>query len=125
MSALLVGAVFYTDLPAHLKFTLLALADEADDNGASIFIGQKRLGIKIGHSERSVRANLAELRDLGWVRRLIERHPKYGTDQYEILVDKLPGKRPPAAISSGRRPATSADRKPTSRSDRKPTSAYP
>jgi hypothetical protein len=89
MSAQLMGRVFRVDLPAHLKLLLLALADEATDEGRGICVGQATLAIKVGASDRTVRANLEELRRRGLVRRLAAKHPKYHTDQYEIAVRTL------------------------------------
>jgi len=105
MSGLLQGKVYYTTLPAHLRFTLAALADEADDEGHGVFIGQARLARKIGAGERTVRRNLGELRDLGYITRLDQPSP-YGTDQYEVVVSMLPDDRsiwpvdPPANVAA-------------------------
>ena len=130
MSALLMGRVFYTDLPTHLRFCLLALADHANDDGASIFVGQERLARKLGVSDRSVRSQLAELRELGYIERTQAakgpgRGKSKGTpDHYRILIEKLPGtdeialmERPEtsSALSDGKTgSAAPKDRKPTS-----------
>lgn len=110
MSGLLAGRVYYTPLPAHLKLTLLALADEANDDGHGVFIGQKRLARKVGATDRTVRANLAVLREAGYIHRLPESHPRFGTDQYDLDLSKLPTERdideetssatPPEEVSS-------------------------
>lgn len=88
MSVRLLGKAFYADLPAHLKFLLVALCDEASEDGKGISVGQKRLGMKCGTSERSVRSNLAQLRERGWI---VDagRDPKYRTTRHEIVVEKL------------------------------------
>ncbi|MGH2683024.1 MAG: hypothetical protein ACRDIX_07305 [Actinomycetota bacterium] len=74
----------------------MALCDEADDDGCGVFIGQGRLGRKIGATERTARTHLTRLRELGYIARLEDRHPKYGTDQYEISVAQLP---PPESVA--------------------------
>jgi hypothetical protein len=94
MSVRLLGRAFYADLPAPLRLLLLALADEAADDGTGVCIGQRRLAAKTGAAERTVRHNLARLRELGYVRRLEDLHPLYRTDQYEIVVDRLPSTTP-------------------------------
>jgi hypothetical protein len=90
LSVRLLGRAFYADLPAHLKLTLLALCDEANDDGQGVAIGQRTLSLKIGATERTVRANLTKLREAGWIRRVGGKHALYGTDQYEIAVERLP-----------------------------------
>lgn len=90
MSVRLLGKAFYADLPTHLKITLLALCDEASEDGRGISIGQKKLAMKVGCVERSVRRNLDQLREQGWIVKLPTKHPRYHTDQYEIIVDALP-----------------------------------
>jgi hypothetical protein len=89
MSAYLMGRAFYTDLPAHLRFLLVALCDHAHDDGTSIKVGQSRLARKTGAAERTVRANLAELRSLGYIERL-KRQSSAGVDQYRIVLSMLP-----------------------------------
>lgn len=138
MSALLMGRVFYTELPAHLRLTLLALADFADDDGGSLFVGQNHLAMRIGASPRTVRANLGTLVDMGFLIP-IDRVGSHGVNRYEMDLTQLPDD---AAIGERkrvmRRPEDiagrkSVDRKPTSTStgsplptvDRKPTSYEP
>lgn len=91
------GRVFYTDLPPSLRFCLLALADHANDDGQSIFVGQERLARKLGASVRNVRRHLAELREQGYIERTqTAKGPGRGLsggspDHYRIILDKLPG----------------------------------
>ena len=142
MSALLMGRVFYTDLPTHLRFCLLALADHANDDGQSIFVGQARLARKLGVSDRSVRSQLAELRELGWIERTQGakgpgRGNKAGSpDHYRILVDKLPGtdainaimETPETSSALSEQETPEADDRKTGSplpKDRKPTSREP
>lgn len=86
MSVRLLGKAFYADLPSHLKLLLIALCDEANDQGQGIFIGQEHLGRKISADERTVRRNLEQLRKRGWLVRLSTKHPIYHTDQHEIAI---------------------------------------
>jgi hypothetical protein len=155
VSVLLMGRVFYTDLPAHLRLTLLAIADSADDDGDSIHIGQKHLGLRIGAGERTVRGNCRELVERGILIELGKTNR--GVKRYRIDLATLPSdvdieaqkatirKVQPAATSAGDLPASPAaaapaksagtkghrkstaarDRKPAAGEHRKSTAAYP
>lgn len=87
------GRAFYTLLPVAQKFLLVALCDHANDEGGGVFVGQKRLAIKVGTTDRTVRANLATLRDLGYIERT---HRGSGDgrrgvpDHYRIVTEMLP-----------------------------------
>jgi hypothetical protein len=126
MSALLMGRVFYTDLSAHLRFTLLALADHADDEGANVYPGQDRLARKVGASVRSVRDHLHELERLGYLA-VVRRHGPHGTTVYRIAVAKLPTEptldRQPTAGPErlDRQPVAGVDRQPTADRQKLPT----
>jgi biotin operon repressor len=109
MSGLVMGRVFYTDLPAHLKLTLLALADHAEDDGTGIFVGQARLARKTGASERAVRGHIAELRELGLIEK-VGRVGSRGSDKHRVVVESLPTSEQIALMFPGPRPAEVADR---------------
>jgi biotin operon repressor len=109
MSGLVMGRVFYTDLPAHLKLTLLALADHAEDDGTGIFVGQARLARKTGASERAVRGHIAELRELGLIEK-VGRVGSRGSDKHRVAVERLPTSEQIALMFSAPRPAELADR---------------
>lgn len=83
------GRVFYTDLPAHLRFTLLALADHADDDGSNVYPGQERIARKVGAGIRAVRDHLHELVRLGYLAPETRKGQR-GTVCYRIAVDQLP-----------------------------------
>jgi hypothetical protein len=83
------GRVFYTELPSHLKLTLLALADVAEDDGSRIMLGQARIARKAGCDERSVRRHLTALRMLGYVEKIGRVGPR-GQDRHRIIVEALP-----------------------------------
>lgn len=89
MSIHLMAAAFYTELPGHLKLLLLALCDDAADDGRGVCVGQARLARKTGATDRTVRSNLRELERLGWLRRLPDRHPIYHTLQLELAAERL------------------------------------
>jgi biotin operon repressor len=108
MSGLVMGRVFYTELPAHLKLTLLALADHAEDDGTGIFVGQARLARKTGASERAVRGHIAELRELGLIEK-VGRVGSRGSDKHRVVVESLPTSEQIALMFPGR-PAEVADR---------------
>ncbi|MDP9224870.1 MAG: helix-turn-helix domain-containing protein [Actinomycetota bacterium] len=136
MSALLMGRVFYTQIQGHLKLTLLALADHAEDDGSNVKIGQARLARKVGASERAVRGHIAELRQLGYIEKVGRVGPR-GQDRHRLIVEKLPTSEQIALLfpyrpATDSRPATSADRQPSVQStgntasvDRQPASANP
>jgi biotin operon repressor len=107
--------VFYTDLPPHLRFTLLALADHADDDGTGIYVGQERLARKVGIRVRAVHANLCALRDQGY---LVQepRSGRNGVHCYRIDVTKLPSAeacKAPVDRQSTTPPPESIDRQST------------
>jgi hypothetical protein len=83
------GRAFYADLPAHLRFLLVALCDHANDEGGSIFVGQKHLALKTGAGVRSVGRNLKELRDLGYIDKVGRLHSR-GQDIYRVEASRLP-----------------------------------
>ena len=134
MSAYLMGRVFYTDLPAHLKLTLLALADVADDDGTRVFLGQRRIARKVGVTERSIRNHLSDLREQGFIEK-VGRVGARGQDRHRIVVEALPTHEQialefPLRAATGDRPEDVADRQPDVAStgspvspDRQPTSA--
>ena len=68
MSATLLGAVFYLDLPQNEKLMLLAMADHASDDGHNVFPGTSRLAQKTSVTERAARRALTKLADRGYIR---------------------------------------------------------
>lgn len=63
MSVRVMTLVFEAPLPKPEKFLLLALADHANDAGASIFPGNARLARFTSDSERNVRRTLTNLEE--------------------------------------------------------------
>lgn len=84
------GRAFYTELPERLKFLLVACCDHANDDGFGVSVGQEVLAFKVGTSSRSVRDHMKALIEGGFLERLEERHPLYGTHQHRVIVDALP-----------------------------------
>lgn len=64
MSVRIMAEVWDTDLPKNLKMLLLAMADHANDLGASIHPGVVRLAAKTSDSPRNVTRLLRKLEDL-------------------------------------------------------------
>jgi hypothetical protein len=121
------GRAFYTDLPPHLRFVLVALCDHANDDGTGVFVGQRHLARKVGGGERTVRGNLAELRARGYIERIGQRS-RTGTDTYRIATTKLPTSDAIDALKAVWRAADVAGRSTTrlaagDRSDRQPVAA--
>lgn len=129
MSALLMGRAFYADLPAHLKFCLVALCDHADDDGGNVYPGQARLAAKLSVAVRTVRDQVHELERRGYL--VPEgRQGQRGTVRYRIAVDRLPLDRQPTAerqnLPTGS-PAHEISSRPAAhrRLDRQPTADNP
>lgn len=61
MSAKLMGLVWDLDIPHPMAWVLMALADHADHDGGSLFVGQRLLSWKTGYSERQIRRILEQL----------------------------------------------------------------
>lgn len=136
------GQVFYTELPAHLRLTLLALADFADNDGGSIHVGQRHLAVRTGAGERTIRRNLKALVDAGYITET--GRTRGGVNKYQLALDRLPSsddiaamkaeirQSPPANMAGPGVAEEEVDRTPTSgeavthvRPNRTPTSAYP
>ncbi len=61
MSVKVMSLVWDTELPPNLRLVLLAYADHANDDGASIYPGEDRLIVKTGYGVSSIRHITAEL----------------------------------------------------------------
>jgi hypothetical protein len=124
------GRVFYTDLPSHLRFTLVALADHANDDGSGVWVGKERLARKVGLSVRAVYDNLRALRDAGYIAHEGRTGPN-GTARYRLLLERLPEvDRQPTAdrqiLPTGSPPHELASRPAVDRTvDRQPTASKP
>lgn len=67
MSVRIMAEVFDSNLTKPRKMLLLAMADHANDFGASIHPGVRRLAAKTSDSERNVRRLLKDLEELGLI----------------------------------------------------------
>lgn len=132
--------VFYTTLPANLRLTMLALADFADDEGGSLFVGQRHLALRCGSTDRTVRRHLSSLVAEGF---LVEevRLGQHGTNRYQIVLDALPTDVDIRAMKArtldarpdklsgrdivDRTPVSALDRTPVTALDRTPVSYKP
>lgn len=88
MSIHAVSTVFYADVKPHLKLLLLALADNAHEDGRGAFPSIALLTRKTSLSERSVQRFLKELRDDGLI--VIEREATQTRPrEYRIMLTGL------------------------------------
>jgi biotin operon repressor len=88
MSFMLSKLVWGVDLPQTLKYTLLALADYADDSGGGIFPSKARLAEKMGCSEKTASRNVNDLETQGYI---VQVGVRGRTPEYKINTDKLSG----------------------------------
>jgi DNA-binding transcriptional regulator YhcF (GntR family) len=86
MSFKLSALVWGVDLPKSLKFTLLALADYAKDDGSSVFPSKQELARKMGCSEKTAQRNVIDLENQGYIVRMGKRGAAI---LYRINTDKL------------------------------------
>jgi len=91
MSACLMGRVVWADLPAHLKFTALIIANYANDEGYA-YPGRERIAEHMRQSVRQVARNIRELEELGVLSR--SHRGKHGggrgSNSYQFNLDSLP-----------------------------------
>ncbi len=95
MSIRLMTAVWRTELPSHLKLTLLALADWANDEGIC-YPGQASIGQRCSTSERQARSNVSKLIELGYVE--LERRRFQSSNVYRISVELLEDRKQTSGI---------------------------
>lgn len=74
MSVRVQSVVWDADLPPHLKLTLLAYADHANDEGESVYPGEDRMVEKTGYGYSTIRRHTAELVSLGLLGRVARGH---------------------------------------------------
>ena len=67
MSIRVTSEVWELNLPQHLKFVLMVLADHAHDDGTRSFPGKNRIAYKVNKTPETVKRILGELRDLGLI----------------------------------------------------------
>lgn len=91
MSVGVMTAVFAeSEARGNDRLVLLAIADEADDDGTNAFPGTKRLAMKVRLPERTVRRCIDRLVDSGELgRRLPERQGRGKLTHYTVLVGKV------------------------------------
>lgn len=107
MSVNLMSAIFETeffDLPlppekgegrmakaSNVKLVMLALADQANDDGEGAYPGYSRLEIKTGLSRQGLSDILSAIRYNG-LASVAEYHSRLGTNNYSIFVGAFPGR---------------------------------
>lgn len=85
--------VWRLDLPSNLKFTLLAFADHADDEGYC-YPSAKRIALKSGVSKRTVQRHMNELKERGILVVVEHSTGRGNTNTYRVVPsagDTLPG----------------------------------
>lgn len=83
MSVQTMSVVWGMDLPANLKFVLLAMADHANEDGEGMCPSAGRIAHKCGLSDRQVRRIIEQLIARGLLRETGV-HPKYQTKTYTL-----------------------------------------
>ena len=111
MSIKLMTQVWESELPQNLKYTLLAYADFANDEGSGIWPSQDYMAWKTGYSVRSIAGNTKTLTEMGIMTQT--GRTEYGNNIYRINPQKLPSRaswqeerdmqklHPPAKTASG------------------------
>ena len=74
MSVRVMALVWQTNLPPHLRYTLLAYADHANDEGESVYPGEERLMRKTGYGSATIRRNTKALIEAGMLRKIKRGH---------------------------------------------------
>ena len=93
MSIYLMSVVWTLDLPRHVVFFLLTLADHASDDGTNIYPSIRYLSWKTGYSERQIQRLLKILLQEGILRILVEAthdFPNHYQMNLEFCKKKLP-----------------------------------
>ena len=88
MSVAIMAKVWATDLPTNEKIVLLAYADHADDEGASIYPGELRMADKTSYSTGNIRKITAKLVEGGLLHR-VERGRRGTRAVFLINVEAL------------------------------------
>ena len=87
MSASIMGNVFYLNVKPTRKLVLVALADNANDDGFC-WPSQRLIALKASISERKCRDHLHALEQDGWVKIIPGRGPGR-VSHYNIDVEKI------------------------------------
>lgn len=93
MSIYLMSVVWTLDLPRHVVFFLLTLADHASDDGKNIYPSIRYLSWKTGYSERQIQRLLKILQREGILKILVEAthdFPNHYQMNLEFCKKKLP-----------------------------------
>lgn len=90
MSAELMGAVLYLDLPAQRKLILVAMADNANEAGRC-WPSQALIALKASISTRRLRDHLKALEADGWLTVLDSGQGRGNTGQYLLHSDTIHG----------------------------------
>ena len=89
MSGPLVSKALAADLPGPEKFTLVALASHASDDGTHCWPGRALLAAEVGRDARTVQRHLGRLSAWGFVSLLSDsRRGRGHRDSYLIQIEK-------------------------------------
>ena len=88
MSVTVMGHVWASDLPPHLKLVLLAYADHANDDGSSIYPGEEWMAAKTSYTKGTIRRNTKALLDDGYLEQ-IKRGYRGQRAEYRVNVPKV------------------------------------
>lgn len=111
MSIRAMNIVWESKLRYDEKLVALCLADFGNDEGESIYPAVGYIAWKSGYSETQTKAILRRLRDAGYL--FIEYEgSKYGTNEYKLLLNRLPKRPPYMAPKNGRPEKVGADSDP-------------
>lgn len=106
MSGKQMGRVFELDLPHEQAWILVALADNAHDDGSRCFPSVQRLAWKTGYGERQVQRIMLALRELGYVEAVEFARAGRQATEYQLHLDRPPEKPDFAVKKPGRPPKT-------------------
>jgi len=88
MSVTVMGHVWASDLPPHLKLVLLAYADHANDDGTSIYPGEDWMAAKTSYTKGTIRRNTKALLDEGYLEQ-VKRGYRGQRAEYRVNVPKV------------------------------------
>jgi hypothetical protein len=108
MSGKQMGRVFELDLPHEQAWILVALADNAHDDGSRCFPSVQRLAWKTGYGERQVQRIMLRLRELGYVEAVEFARGGRQATEYQLHLDRPPEK-PDFAVKKPGRPPNNPD----------------
>lgn len=111
MSWEMVGLVLQADLPPGHKLVMLGIANHTNPEGKGCWAANERLEFYSGYKERQVQRIIQSLEESGYIKR--DGVSEYGTNIWDIQVDKLPMMPPFKVWREQKRQAEKAKKNPT------------